>query len=403
MARRVRNVDLETRESRRKLKVRGKPYWAAIGLGLHLGYRKGRRNGMWVARKYLGDRTYKLTTIALADDIEDADGVHVHSFWQAQEIARNLRTARSGPYTVKQAVDDYLNGKLSERASYRDVVSRMRVHVLPTFGSTPVDELTADAIREWHRKLARTPRRIRAPKDKVVFDQIRSEEDKRKREHTANRTLGWFKAVLNYAITNGKAKCSPIWSQAKGFRGADVARSRYLTHDECRRLIASAHPKFKLLVQAALHTGCRYSELCRLAADDFNAAAGTLHIRRSKSGGDRHVILTDEGTEFFRSLRNTSGPMLGEWREGMQGRYMREACERAGIDYANFHALRHSWASLSVMAGMPLMVVAKNLGHVDTRMVEKHYGHLAPSFIVDAIRATAPRFGMAGPSNVRSL
>jgi hypothetical protein len=29
----------------------------------------------------------------------------------------------------------------------------------------------------------------------------------------------------------------------------------------------------------------------------------------------------------------------------------------------------------------------------DTRMVEKHYGHLAPSYIADAIRAGAPRFG----------
>ena len=45
------------------------------------------------------------------------------------------------------------------------------------------------------------------------------------------------------------------------------------------------------------------------------------------------------------------------------------------------------------MAGVPLLVVAKNLGHADTRMVEKHYGHLAPSYVADAIRAAAPRFG----------
>ena len=38
------------------------------------------------------------------------------------------------------------------------------------------------------------------------------------------------------------------------------------------------------------------------------------------------------------------------------------------------------------------MVVARNLGHSDTRMVEKHYGHMAPSFIADAIRASAPRY-----------
>jgi hypothetical protein len=44
------------------------------------------------------------------------------------------------------------------------------------------------------------------------------------------------------------------------------------------------------------------------------------------------------------------------------------------------------------MARVPLMVVTRNLGHVDTRMVEKHYGHLEHSFIVDAIHAGAPRF-----------
>ena len=53
---------------------------------------------------------------------------------------------------------------------------------------------------------------------------------------------------------------------------------------------------------------------------------------------------------------------------------------------------RHTWASLTIMAGAPLMVVAINLGHRDTRMVEKHYGRLAPSYIADAIRSGAPRF-----------
>ena len=38
--------------------------------------------------------------------------------------------------------------------------------------------------------------------------------------------------------------------------------------------------------------------------------------------------------------------------------------------------------------GMPLPVVAKNLGHADTRMVEKHYGHLAPSYVAEAVRNT---------------
>lgn len=71
----------------------------------------------------------------------------------------------------------------------------------------------------------------------------------------------------------------------------------------------------------------------------------------------------------------------------------KDACTRAEIVPAiTFHELRHAWASLSIMAGAPLMVVAQNLGHSDTRMVEKHYGHLAHSFVAETIRRTAPSF-----------
>jgi integrase len=129
-------------------------------------------------------------------------------------------------------------------------------------------------------------------------------------------------------------------------------------------------------------------------------------------GKPRHVVVTEEGAEFFR--RHCAGRARNElmfrqddgspWRKSDQSRPMREACEHARITPAvGFHALRHTWASLSVMAGMPLMVVARNLGHADTRMVEKHYGHLAPSFIADAIRAGAPRFGVAADTKVKVL
>lgn len=55
------------------------------------------------------------------------------------------------------------------------------------------------------------------------------------------------------------------------------------------------------------------------------------------------------------------------------------------------------------MGGMPLMVVAKNLGHRDTRMVEQHYGHLAPDFVAKAVREHAPRFGIRFESNVVAI
>ena len=154
--------------------------------------------------------------------------------------------------------------------------------------------------------------------------------------------------------------------------------------------------------QAALQTGCRYSELARLEVADFNPDSGTLTIRQSKSGKARHVVLTDESVLFFQQLnagrygseimlRKTNGEV---WRASHQLRPIAQACQRAKIDPpVSFHALRHTWASHAAMNGTPLLVVAKNLGHADTRMVEKHYGHLAPGYIADAIRAGAPKFG----------
>ncbi len=83
---------------------------------------------------------------------------------------------------------------------------------------------------------------------------------------------------------------------------------------------------------------------------------------------------------------------------------MADACERAKISPPiGFHGLRHTYASLAVMNGAPLLVLAKNLGHTDTRMVERHYGHLAPSYIADAIRAAVPRFGAIEETNLTPI
>jgi integrase len=80
------------------------------------------------------------------------------------------------------------------------------------------------------------------------------------------------------------------------------------------------------------------------------------------------------------------------WLRDYQKEPMTEACKLAEIKPMGFHGLRHTWAAHAVMNGTPLIVVAKNLGHTSTKMVEKHYGHLAPDFVANAIRAGAPRF-----------
>ena len=55
------------------------------------------------------------------------------------------------------------------------------------------------------------------------------------------------------------------------------------------------------------------------------------------------------------------------------------------------------------MRGVPLGVIAAQLGHSDTRMTEKHYAHLAPSYVADTIRASLPPLADFVKSNVAPL
>jgi integrase len=221
-----------------------------------------------------------------------------------------------------------------------------------------------------------------------------------------------MRAALNRCWRAGKAVSDRAWRSVEPFENVDAARIRYLTVSEAKRLINACDPAFRPMVEAALQTGARYGELIRLEVHDFNPDSGTLAVRQSKSGKPRHVVLTDEGIALFRQLgagRSGNEPLIrrangSAFRANDQALPMAAAVKHAKITPPiSFHGLRHTWASLAVMNGVPPMVVAKNLGHRDTRMVEKHYGHLAPSYIADAIRAGAPRFGFEADSSVVEL
>src|SRR5262249_9556024 len=134
-------------------------------------------------------------------------------------------------------------------------------------------------------------------------------------------------------------------------------------------------------------------------------------LRTRKGDGSvkvHHTHLTEAGIAFFAALcdgrNDPNAPILlapdgDAWTKSAQIRRMKEACARARIAPAvGYHQLRHTWASHAVMNGVPLIVIARNLGHTDTRMVEKHYGHLAPSYQAEAIRKGAPSFTFVAAS-----
>ena len=413
MARSVRDALLDTRTARSRLKAAGKPYYRQLEPGLSLGYRKALSGpGKWVVRHHLGGKNdYETETFGTADDFSDADGVAILNFWQAQVKARERMVERAhapaqkrASLTVADCIADYLKFLGTHKKSAREAKYSADADILPKLGKIKAESLTADQIRDWHAGMAAAPARLRTKKgaEQQFKDNANDPDWERRRKSTANRVLTILKAALNRAFNDGKIKSDHAWRRVEPFQNVDSARIRYLSIDEATRFVNAADEDFRKIVRGALESGARYGELCALTVADFNPDSGTLAIPDSKSGKPRHIVLSSEGVEFFETI--TAGRVGIEpvflkadgsaWSDDHQSDPMDVANKRAKISPPiNFHGLRHTWASHAVMNGMPLMVVARNLGHSDTRMVELHYGHLAPSYISEAVSAHAPRFG----------
>lgn len=96
------------------------------------------------------------------------------------------------------------------------------------------------------------------------------------------------------------------------------------------------------------------------------------------------------GPEGEMALKATCFHFNRRWKRAEQLRPMRDACARAGIAPAvGFHVLRHTHASILAIRAVPMAVIARQLGHSDTRMTERHYAHLAPNYVADTIRASS--------------
>lgn len=400
MSKTVRERKLDSPAARAKLKASGKPYWRAIDVGLHLGYRKGAHGGRWVLRRYLGRETYSVETIATADDHQDADGQAILSFYQAQgkirEIAKRYRTHAAGAATpvVRDAVAAYLQTRPS-----RDQHLRLARHVLADeIAGKPLASLTESALGAW---------RDRRPKDLALA--------------TVRRITTDLQAALNFSARNrrkdlpadfaavirqGLAGHAPVGS---GARPAQV-----LPDADIRRLIGAAWQvdaadgwggDLARLVLVLAATGARFSQIVRMTVADVQAKRLMVPVshkgRGTKTTARIAVRVGDDvvaalapavsgraGHEILLTRPHWAGPGRKPVEEPSPWQWATELSRPWGkirqlvgmpaeiIPYA----LRHSSIVRGLRAGLPVRLVAA-LHDTSAAMIERHYS----AYIVDAM------------------
>lgn len=159
--------------------------------------------------------------------------------------------------------------------------------------------------------------------------------------------------------------------------GAATREPKPLAYEEYQLLREHLPANRRLLVDVAVYTGARASELFALRVEDFDFVKGRIHIRGKKTAkADRWVPLFPVLDELVRpqQLARRGGHLLDPWSNSYKD--LRAACAKAGIEPRAILDFRHTFASWLKQAGCDSKAVGCLMGHTTGKMVDEVYGHL---------------------------
>ncbi len=226
------------------------------------------------------------------------------------------------------------------------------------------------------------------------FKQFRKEEGAENR--TVNHELIVVRMMFRLAVQWGYMNKNPTDGVSK-LRIVNTIAPRFLSEEECKKLLEEADDWLRPIFCAFLNTGMRKSELENLewndvdfsrrkikivAKDDWSPKTnereipineGLLEVlkkQKEKSNGSKYVFPDDEGGKIYKNR--------------LRKRLM-TLTKRLGFgDVTQIHALRHTFASHLVMKGVDLATVKQLMGHSDivTTMI---YSHLTEKHVNEAV------------------
>ncbi len=173
--------------------------------------------------------------------------------------------------------------------------------------------------------------------------------------------------------------------------------------DALTRILVDNMDLYKFGVFLSLYTGIRVGELCALQWEDFGVSRTTLKIRKTiqriqdtENGAfaKTKIVITEPKSQcsireiplpsFVIEVANkfTSNPkayiLTGNDRyiepRTMQNRF-KSYVKESGIADANFHALRHTFATRCVEVGFEIKSLSEILGHANVNITLNRYVH----------------------------
>jgi integrase len=254
--------------------------------------------------------------------------------------------------------------------------SQVTKHILPRFGSLPLDAIDERAVQEFAAELKQATFERRSKKGKLI-----------KTYKLSRKTILNIVGVVKLIIGR-KVWASWDWKLPKAAR----ARQRYFTQEELQKIINAAEGPYRVLFALLAGTGMRISKAAGLYVDDLDLTNCVIYVRRDVVEGKEQSTKTENGeraTDIDPDLadllkQHLSGRKSGRVFQARNGapirggnlrkRVLHPLLEQLGILRGGFHAYRHARVTILRKNGTPAELQTQWIGHSSLRTTDR-YSH----------------------------
>lgn len=212
--------------------------------------------------------------------------------------------------------------------------------------------------------------------------------------YTVHRELQVVRRALKLAKRHGNFE-GDLDKLMPDLQASSARKTRVLSREECNKLIAAmgagrdrgvSPERRAAFVAFTLSTGARLSEARRARVEDVDFEKGLVHLRGTKTeGAERKVSIIDEVIPWLKlAVEGQSGAMFEAIAKDFP---LAKACKRAGLVHASCNDLRRTFATHLQTLGVRNELIAKELGHTSTVMVDTIYGRQSPESRRDQVLA----------------
>ena len=254
----------------------------------------------------------------------------------------------------------------------------LQTHILPFFGSKPINEIKASDVRRWQAKLMSSPNNYSQTYLKKINTELNSIINYAKRFYDLNTN------PCGKAGTIGKAKAEEMdyWTYDEYIAFREGVKDKSLSY---------------ICFEVLYWTGMREGELLALSPADIDLDNKTISINRTYQRIEGKDVFTSPKTR--KSKRKIPIPdfLCQELSDYIQSRYMLDAderlfpvtksylshemirgCKNTGVKKIRIHDIRHSHASLLINQCCDALMLADRLGHEKVSTTLNTYSHLFP-------------------------